>query len=471
MSNEIDFNDVWRKDRDHFIHPYTDFESFKKEGSHIISNAKGAYVTDSSGKEILDGIGGLWCVNIGHGREEMAQAIAEQVTTMQYFNPFGHTTNAPAALLAAKLAELAPGALNHVFYASSGSAANDLSVRMVHYYFNQIGKPSKKKIISRVDGYHGGTYLAASLTGIHATKKGFDHVPDFVEHVSAANMYRRPEGMDEQQYCDYLVQQFEDRIHQLGPDNVAAFIAEPIMGAGGVLVAPQGYHKRMWDVCKKHDMLYIADEVVTAFGRLGHMFASKDVFGVEPDIINIAKGLTSGYIPHSATLISDEVYEVISQKQRDGGGLTMGFTYSGHPVACAAALKNIEILERENICDHVKAIGPKFETMMRELLSLPIVGDVRGSHLMMGIELVSDKQSKEGFDPAVDSAMRVYKKCLDRGVMIRPIGDLIVMSPTLILNEEDCVKIVAALRDSITELSQELADDGLISLDTLKEAV
>lgn len=462
MSNEIDASEIWQKDKDHFIHPYTDFETFKKEGSHIISSADGPYVTDSDGKVILDGIAGLWCVNIGHGRREMAESIANQVMSMEYYNPFGHTTNAPASLLAAKLADLAPASLNHVFYACSGSAANDLSIRLVHYYFNQIGKPSKKKIISRIDGYHGATYLAASLTGIHGTKKGFDLVPDFIEHISAANMYRRPEGMNEAEYCDYLVREFDDRIHQLGPDNVAAFIAEPIMGAGGVLVAPKGYHKRMWDTCKKYGILYIADEVVTAFGRLGHMFASEDVFGIEPDIINTAKGLTSGYIPLSATLISDELYDVISNPQIEGSGLTMGFTYSGHPVACAAALTNIEILERENLCQHVQEIGPKFEVMMNELTSLSIVGDVRGSHFMLGIELVSNKNSKEGFDPSLTSAMRVYNKCLERGLMIRPIGDLIVISPPLILSAKQCQEIVNILKESILETAEDLKSEGML---------
>ena len=462
VKNEISASEIWQKDKDHFIHPYTDFDTFEKEGSHIISKAHGAYIVDSDGHTILDGIGGLWCVNVGHGRQEMADSIAEQVMSMEYFNPFGHTTNAPAALLAAKLAELAPGDLNHVFYANSGSVANDLSVRIIHYYFNQIGRASKKKIISRIDGYHGATYLAASLTGIHGTKKGFDLVPDFVEHVSAANMYRRPSHMSEDDYCDYLVREFEDRILQLGPDNVAAFIAEPIMGAGGVLVAPKDYHKRVWEICQKYDLLYVADEVVTAFGRLGHMFASEDVTGIQPDIINTAKGLTSGYIPLSATLIADKIYDVISNPQIEGSGLTMGFTYSGHPVGCAAALTNIEIIERENLCGHVRDMGPKFETMMKSLLDLPIVGDVRGSHFMQGIELVSDKNSKEGFAPEVKAADRVYKKCLKRGVMIRPIGNLMVVSPPLILTEEECQKIATALAESILELSDELKAEGYL---------
>ena len=460
MKSDTDPSEIWQKDRDHFIHPYTDFSVFKEEGSHIISNAAGAYVQDAEGNKLLDGIGGLWCVNIGHGRKEMAEAIAAQVLKMDFYNPFGHTTNEPASLLAAKLAELSPGNLNHIFYACSGSAANDISIRLVHYYNNLRGKPTKKKIISRIDGYHGATYLAASLTGIHGTKSGFDLIPDFIEHISAANIYRRPEGMDENAYCDYLVREFEDRILQLGQDNVAAFIAEPLMGAGGVLVAPAGYHRRMWEICKKYDVLYISDEVVTAFGRLGKMFASKDIYGITPDIINVAKGLTSGYIPLSATLLSDEIYSVISQPQQEGGQLTLGFTYSGHPVACAAALKNIEIIEHEHICEHVEKVGQSFATMLQELRDLSIVGDVRGSHLMQGIELVANKNGKTGFPISEQVAMRIYKSCLKRKVVVRPVGNLIVLSPPLIVTEEECRKIVDALRDSILEIEAELNSDS-----------
>ncbi|MGI9284050.1 MAG: aminotransferase class III-fold pyridoxal phosphate-dependent enzyme, partial [Pseudomonadales bacterium] len=358
---QADAQSLWQMDRDHFIHPYTDYATFEKDGSHVITAADGVTITDADGKQYLDGIAGLWCVNIGHGRREMAEAIANQVIAMQYYNPFGHSTNAPAAELASKLAMLAPGDLSHVFYSCGGSTANDTAIRLVHFYNNMRGKPNKKKIISRNDAYHGSTYVAANLTGIHGTKSSFDRIcDDLINHVSAANMYRRPigaESLSEEGYCDFLVNEFENRILQLGADNVAAFIAEPIMGAGGVLVAPANYHKRMYAVCKKYDLLYIADEVVTAFGRLGEWFASEAIFDVVPDIICIAKGMSSGYIPLGATLISDSIYDVISEPQCEGGVLSMGYTYSGHPVACAAALKNIEIMEREDIPGHVRTLG------------------------------------------------------------------------------------------------------------------
>ncbi|MEH6576993.1 MAG: aminotransferase [Amphritea sp.] len=452
-------NDCWEMDRDHFIHPYTDFSTFQDEGSQVITRAEGAYVTDSEGNQYLDGIAGLWCVNIGHGRGEMAEVISNQVMKMQFYNPFGHCTNEPAAKLAAKLAELSPGDLNHVFYGCGGSVANDTAIRLVHYYFNMQGKPSKKKIISRLDGYHGSTYLASALTGIQGTKFGFDSAHDLVEYISAANMYRRPLGAEElteDEFCDYLVNEFENRILQLGPDNVAAFIAEPIMGAGGVLVAPQGYHKRMYEVCKRYDLLFIADEVVTAFGRLGSMVASEDVYGYTPDILCMAKGLTSGYIPLGVTMISDEIYSVISKPQCDGGLLSHGFTYSGHPVACAAALRNIEIMEREGICEHVQEVGSYFYDQMQALMELDIVGDVRGSHFMVGVELVADKASKRSFAASDNISMRIFKRCMEKGVIIRPVGNVLVLSPPLILSTEQCDTIVTALHESIAEIAAQL---------------
>lgn len=447
---------AWQDDRAHVIHPYTDFSTFANEGSQIIERAEGMYVTDTDGNKLLDGVAGLWCVNIGHGRKEMADAMAEQVMNMEYFNPFGHSSNIPAATLGAKLAELAPGDLNHVFYSCGGSTANDAAIRLVHYYFDMKGEHRKKKIISRQNGYHGATYVAASLTGIHGTKMGFDRIgEDFISHVSEANLYAKPDGWSDDDYCDYLVREFEARIQQLGPDNVAAFIAEPVMGAGGVLVAPKGYHKRMWEVCKRYDMLYIADEVVTAFGRLGEWFASEAVFDYQPDILVCAKGLTSGYIPLGATLISTEIYDVISKPQCDGGVLSMGLTYFGHPVACAAALKNIEIMDRENLLGNAKTVGAYFQESAKSLLNLPIVGDVRGHSLMLGVDLVADKSSKAPMAASEMASAKVFQKCIDRGVIVRPVGDRLILSPPLIITKKECDQIIEAVGESIKEFFAE----------------
>ncbi|MFT5351720.1 MAG: putrescine aminotransferase, partial [Gammaproteobacteria bacterium] len=325
----------------------------------------------------------------------------------------------------------------------------------------------KKKIISRIDAYHGATYLVANLTGIQGTKIGFDNITgDLIHHVSAANMYRRPpgaEGLDEGDFCNFLINEFENRILQLGADNVAAFIAEPLMGAGGVLVAPEGYHRRMHAICKKYDMLYIADEVVTGFGRLGEMFASEALYGYTPDILCIAKGLTSGYMPLGATILSDEIHDVIRKGQGEDGGLAMGYTYTAHASSCAAALKNIEILERENICEHIREVGPYLQEKAKGLLDLSIVGDVRGSHFMMGIELVADKQGKESFDVSVGVTDRVFKYAQDRGVIVRPVGNTIVLSPPLILTKVECDTIVDVLHKSIEQVISDLQAEGIMN--------
>lgn len=447
---------AFENDRAHLIHPYTDFATFSAEGSQIIERAEGVYVTDTNGKQLLDGIAGLWCVNIGHGRQEMAEAIARQVTDMQYYNPFGHCSNVPAANLGAKLAELAPGNLNHVYYTCGGSTANDAAIRLVHFYFDMKGQHRKKKIISRQNGYHGATYIAASLTGIHGTKLGFDRVgEDFIHHVSEANLYAKPTDWSDEDYCTHLVSEFDARILQLGPDNVAAFIAEPVMGAGGVLVAPEGYHRRMWEICQKYDMLYIADEVVTAFGRLGEWFASESLFGYQPDILVCAKGITSGYIPLGATLITSEIYDVIAKPQCEGGVLSMGLTYFGHPVACAAALKNIEIMDRENLLGNARAMGKHLQQSARSLLNLPIVGDVRGSHLMLGIDLIADEKSKAPLPGSEQTAHRVFRKCIEKGVIVRPVGDRIVLSPPLTISAEQCDELIGTISESIQEIISE----------------
>lgn len=455
-----DVADAWHKDRDHFIHPYTDFTTFAREGSQVVTGAHGVNLTDGDDRVYLDGIAGLWCVNLGHGREEIADAIAAQARSMPYFNTFGHSTNIPAAELAAELAALSPDGLDHVFYTTGGSTANDTAVRLAHYYFNRKGLPSKKKIISRLDAYHGSTYFAATLTGIHGTKYGFDSIAaDIVSHVSAANMYRRPQGLNEVEFCDYLVQEFEARIAQLGADNVAAFIAEPVMGAGGVLVAPQGYHRRIHAICKAHDILYIADEVVTAFGRLGEWFASEARFGYVPDMLVAAKGISSGYVPLGAVLISSEVYAAISVPQGPGGLLSHGFTYSGHPVACAAALKTIEIMKREDILAQVRRVGPYLQERARALTRHEIVGDVRGDHLMLGIELVRDRETRKGFIAADGAAHKVFEACRARGVIVRPVGNVIVVSPPLIFTEQNVDVLIAALDASIEEATPELLND------------
>ncbi|WP_413614997.1 aminotransferase [Halomonas cupida] len=462
ISTNFEKQEIWEKDRDHFMHPWTDFSTFKESGSMVFCQADGVSLQDADGKRYLDGIGGLWCVNIGYGREEMAQAVADQIRDIPYFSTFGHHTTAPAARLAARLADLAPGDLNHVFYGCGGSVANDTAVRLIHFYFNQLGKTSKKQIISRIDGYHGSTYMAMSITGVKFDHIGFDIDQQLVHHISCPNPYRRPQGQSLEAFCDEKVQELEDRILELGPDNVAAFFAEPVMGAGGVIVPPEGYHRKTLEVCHKYGVLYVSDEVVTAFGRLGHMFASEDEFGIVPDIITCAKGLTSGYLPLGATIFSDRIYEVISKPQADGALFTHGFTYSGHPVSCAAALKNIEIMEREGICDHVEEVGGYFERRLHELEDLQIVGDVRGRKFMMCLENVADKTTGELIDPAAKVGNRIADECQERGLIVRPLAHMNILSPTLILTREDVDFVVQTLRASIEATTESLKADGYL---------
>jgi putrescine aminotransferase len=457
-----DMEKIRQQDLQHHFHPFTDFSTFKSSGSMILTGAEGAYVTDSEGQRYLDGIGGLWCVNIGYGRDEMADAMAAQARQMVYYSSFGHHTSVPAAQLAAKLAELAPGPLNHVFYGLGGSESNDTAVRMIHFYFNRLGKPTKKKIITRHDSYHGSTYLTMSMTGVAFDHIGFDLVADGLIHrVSSPNTYRRPEGTTEAEFLDQLIAEFRAKIEELGPENVAAFFAEPIQGAGGVIVAPKGYHVAMAQVCRDYGVLYVADEVVTAFGRLGHFFASEDVFGMVPDIITAAKGMSSAYAPLSANIISDEIYDVLSVPQAKGAMFTHGFTYSGHPVCCAAGLKNIEIMEREDICGHVRRVGPYFEQRLRELSDLPLVGDVRGSHFMLCVENVANKTTKDLIAPEFAIGKRIANECQSRGVLVRPIAHLNVMSPPLTLDTDQVDHLVDVLGTSIKEVADQLTREGV----------
>ena len=460
--DQYDTQDIRQKDIDHFVHPWTDFETFHEKGSLVVAESEGAYIFDSDGRRYLDGIGGLWCVNAGYGRAEIGQAMAEQATRMTYYSSFGHHTSVPAAELSAKLASLAPGPLNHVIYGSGGSMANDTTVRVIHFYFNQLGMPNKKIIITRENGYHGSTYLAMSMTGIEYDHIGFDVIGEpLIQRVSGPDLYRRPEETTPEEYTNLLLDEFRDKIESLGAENVAAFFAEPIMGAGGVLVPPPGYLQGMRDLCTEYRILFVADEVVTAFGRLGHFFASEDVFGIVPDVINSAKGLTSAYAPLSATLISDEIYDVISVPQAEGSVFAHGFTYSGHPVCCAAALKNIEIMEREDLCGHVRRVGPYFSERLATLSDLGIVGDVRGSHFMQCVENVADKETRALFDPSVHVGDRVANACEKRGLIVRPIAHLNVLSPPLVLTTDQIDWMVDVLREGIIEVQADLVAGGI----------
>jgi adenosylmethionine-8-amino-7-oxononanoate aminotransferase len=433
----------------HLIQSFADLNALKQNGARtVIVGADGALVRDSEGNELIDGIGGLWCVNAGHRRKEIIDAITEQLNELDFYSTFYNFTHPTAAALAEKIASLAPGHLNKVYFGNSGSVANDSAVRMLHHYNNRLGRPNKKKILSRIGAYHGSTHLAIAMT-TPLYSVGWDGANDLVHHLRSPHYWREGDGMSEAEFLDALVEDLKTSIEDIGAENIAAFIAEPIMGAGGVIVAPEGYHARMAAVCADNDIKYISDEVVTAFGRLGHFFASKDVFGVTPDIITTAKGLTSGYQPMSATIVSDEIHEVISGP---GGLFLHGMTYSGHPAAAAAGLANIALMERDKLPEQVRTTGKIFENALRGLDDLSIVGEVRGSHFMIGIEFVKDKATKEPFTPEDGIGLKVARAAQARGLIARPLGNILILSPTLILTERQIGEVADILRDSITEV-------------------
>ena len=461
-SNRFDARDLWQKDHDHFLHPWTHFDSFKKEGSMIVVEGEGRHIVDVNGKRYLDGLGGMWCVNVGYGRNEMAEAMAEQARLLPYANAFVDMTNAPAAELAANLARIAPGSLNHVAFSTSGSCANDTAVRLAHFYHARLGEPARKHIVSRHNSYHGSSYLTISVGNRYGDRTPYFHyISDFIHHLSAPYPYRRLEGLSERQFTDFLVEEFKAKIRELGKENIAAFIAEPIQGSGGVVVPPPDYLRRMWEVARENGILFIADEVVTAFGRVGHWFASQDVFGIDPDIVVSAKGLTSGYLPLGATIYSDAVHEAISQPGPDVW-FAHGFTYSGHPVCCAVGNKNIEIIEREGLLAHAREVGDHFERRLRELEDLQIVGNVRGMRLMMCVEYVADKKTKAHLPDEINISKRISNLCEERGLLVRPLGHLDVMSPPLTLTRKEADFLVDTLRGAIEEVTHDLQKEGVL---------
>ena len=447
-------DEILKQDK-HLVHSFSDLHSLGEEGARtVISSAEGAYVFNELGDKFLDGMAGLWCVNVGHGRPEIASAVAEQLNTLDYFSTFYNLTHPTAAELAERLVQLTPDNLNSVYFANSGSVANDTAVRVLHYYHNRLGQHRKKKILSRIGAYHGSTHLAIAMT-TPAYRAGWESAEELVHFLSSPCAYHHKDmsGIKESEFCDFLVDEMVRDIEKVGAENIAAFIAEPIMGAGGVLVPPAGYHQRTAQVCKDYEIKLISDEVVTAFGRLGHMFASESVFQIKPDVITTAKGLSSGYQPISATFFSDEIHDVISA---EGNRFLHGMTYSGHPACCAAALANLDILENESVCQHVQELGPVFEEKLRALTDLDIVGDVRGSHFMMGLEFVKDKATGEYYDEEVAVGMRVSKHAQQRGLIVRPLGAMIVLSPPLILSSEQVDEIAQTLRESIIATIDEL---------------
>lgn len=451
--------ELWQMDRQHLLHPWTNFGPFEREGSLVISRGEGCYLWDAEGRRYFDAVGGMWCTNVGLGRREMAAAMAEQAERLAFSNTFVDVTNDPSARLAARLAELAPGDLNRVHFTTGGSTAVDTAVRMVWYWQSCMGRPEKTDIVARDHSYHGSTYLSQSVG-----KRPGDRVAEFryqeagIHHLSAPNPYRRPMGMSEAEFCDALVAEFEALIARVGADRIGGFIAEPIQASGGVIVPPEGYLRRMWEVCRRHEILFIADEVVTAFGRIGHWFASEAEFGVVPDMITCAKGLTSGYVPLGAVIFSDRIWQAMAANGERW--FTSGFTYSGHPVSCAVGLKNLEIIEREGLLENAARVGDYFLERLKALEALPLVGQVRGRRLMVCVENVADKTTKAPLPDEARESKRISDVAEAMGMMVRPLGHLNVMSPALTITEAEVDFVAETLERAIRQVTDELVREG-----------
>ena len=440
-------------DNRHYLHPW-DAMWLRGEADRTISaRAEGIYIYDPAGKRLIDGPGGMWCSQIGYGRREMADAIAEQVMQLSYHSPW-NTASEPSAVLAKKLADIAPGDLNNVFFVTGGSTAVDSAVRFMHFFNNRLGRPDKKIVLAHEKAYHGSTFLAASLTGKERNRSWLDMDRSRTCFLSDVNPTLRPQGTDPEAWCDAKIADLENAIAELGADRVGAFIAEPILASGGVIIPPAGYHRRCLEICRAHDILYISDEVVTGFGRLGHWFASEDVFGIAPDMITCAKGLTSGYLPLGACLISDRLMEQVSGPGHDDILFSNGYTYSGHPVSCAAALRNIEIFEREALLEHVRAVSPHFLERLHALREHSIVGDTRGIGL---VGCVEGRFSGDGDRLALDREFgsRIDRKCEELGLIVRPLVNMCVFSPPLVITEAQIDEMFDILEQAIHSVATE----------------
>ena len=454
--NGVSAQEIREWDNAHYVHPWESMGETDADRP-IAAQAEGIFLYDPEGRRYIDGPGGMWCVQIGYGRAEIGQAMADQATKLTYNSPWAFTSE-PSAILARRIAEMTPGDLNSVFFTTGGATAVDSALRFAQFYNNLRGKPEKKVIIAREKGYHGSTYLSASVSGKERDKTYLDTQNRLVRILPNVNPYIRPEGMSAEAWCDAKVADLEGAIRDVGSEHVAAFIAEPILASGGVIVPPPGYHRRTRELCRENDILYISDEVVTGFGRLGHWFASEEVFGIVPDIITCAKGLTSGYTPLGAMIVSDGLLDELRSSDRQNVLFSNGYTYSGHPVSCAAALKNIEIFEREDLLGHVREVAPHFQARLQAMDRFEIVGDARGVGLIGCIEGAAAPDASDTRRLAIDKEFgaRVDAKCEARGLIVRPLINMCVMSPPLIITESQIDEMFDILESAVGDVEREM---------------
>ena len=425
-------------DGQHHIHPFTDHKALMEKGTRIITRADGVYLWDSDGNKILDGMAGLWCVNVGYGRQELVDAATDQMQELPYYNNFFQTTHPPAIELSKALVDISPSQFNHVFFTNSGSEANDTVVRMVRHFWALEGKPEKTVIISRENAYHGSTVAGSSLGGMKGMHAQGGILHD-IEHIAQPYWYRSGSEMDPEEFGLKTAQALEIRIREIGEDRVAAFIAEPVQGAGGVIIPPATYWPEIQRICKKYGILLIADEVICGFGRLGEWFGS-EYFDIEADLMPIAKGLSSGYLPIGGLMVGDRVAETVINK---GSDFNHGFTYSGHPAACAVALENIRILKDEKIIEKVKnELSPYLQKKWLALGDHPMVGEARGLGMVGALELVKDKNTKTSYPSDQNVGMICRDFCFNNGLIMRAVGDAMIICPPLVISYSEINELI-----------------------------
>ncbi len=450
----FDTQELQALDARHHLHPFTDHHDLHQHGTRIITGANNIYLYDSDGKKYLDGMAGLWCVNIGYGRTELAEVAKHQMEQLPYYNTFFQSSTPPAIELAEMLAELTPSPLHRVFFGCSGSDGNDTVIRLVRYFWKLQGQASRTVLISRKNAYHGSTLAGASLGGMQTMHAiGGLPIPD-IAHVDQPYHYREGGDLDPQAFGLQAARSLETKILELGADRVAAFIAEPVQGAGGVIVPPDSYWPEIVRICRKYDVLLVSDEVITGFGRTGEWFGCQ-TYDFEPDVMTLAKGLSSGYQPIGAVMVSDRISEALDQEGRE---FTHGYTYSGHPVACAVATRNLQILRDERIVEQARdQVMDYFQSRIRELADHPLVGEVRGKGFLGAIELVKDKASKEKFDTRGGAGIACRGFCADNGLIMRAVGDSMILCPPLVIRRPQVDELIQLIHTSLDQTESFLA--------------
>lgn len=455
-------NSVQSRDIANVLHPYTNARRHERRGPIVMARGEGVHVYDDDGREYIDGLAGLWSVAVGFGEERLSRAAMRQMDTLPYYHTFSHKSHDPCIALAEKLVAMTPERLNRVFFTNSGSEATDTVVKLVWYYNNVLGRPQKKKIVSRIGAYHGVTVAAGSLTGLPWVHAQFDLPIANIVHTSCPHHYRfGAEGEDEHAFSERMAQELEQLIVSEGPDTVAAFIGEPVMAAGGVIVPPAGYWERVQAVCRKYDVLVVADEVITGFGRLGHMFGCER-FNIEPDLQVLSKQLTSSYMPLAAVLMTDELYDAIADGSEAIGTLGHGFTGSGHPVATAVALENLKVIEERDLISHAARMGEMLRDGLGRLRDHPLVGEVRGCGLIAAVELVADKPTKRPFEPQGRLGTYVFDQAHEHGLILRNIRDTIAFCPPLIVSDHEIAEIVDRFARTLEDAVAASEDGGFL---------